>query len=89
MGVSQLKEESSPPDFLDSLNRFSKEHRAQRWEGTLGDFLTHILPTRPAAFTRTSHEYIWDMLLWHGRDARGRRCPEGPRALQARAVRRR
>jgi serine protein kinase len=56
---------------LDSLNRFSKEHRAQRWEGTLADFLTHILPTRPAAFTRTSHEYIWDMLLWHGRDAEG------------------
>jgi len=71
MGVSQLKEESSPSDFLDSLNRFSKEHRAQRWEGTLADFLTHILPTRPAAFTRTSHEYIWDMLLWHGRDAEG------------------
>jgi serine protein kinase len=56
---------------LDSLNRFSKEHRAQRWEGTLSDFLTHILPTRPASFTRTSHEYIWDMLLWHGRDAEG------------------
>jgi serine protein kinase len=71
MGVSQLKEESSPSNFLDSLNRFSKEHRAQRWEGTLADFLTHILPTRPAAFTRTSHEYIWDMLLWHGRDAEG------------------
>jgi serine protein kinase len=71
MGASQLKEESSPSDFLDSLNRFSKEHRAQRWEGTLADFLTHILPTRPAAFTRTSHEYIWDMLLWHGRDAEG------------------
>jgi serine protein kinase len=64
-------EESSPSDFLDSLNRFSKEHRAQRWEGTLGDFLTHVLPARPAAFTRTSHEYIWDMLLWHGRDAEG------------------
>src|SRR5580692_6478831 len=71
MGVTQLREESSPSDFLDSLNRFSKEHRAQRWEGTLGDFLTNILPTRPAAFTRTSHEYIWDMLLWHGRDAEG------------------
>ena len=71
MGVSQLKEESSPSEFLDSLNRFSKEHRAQRWEGTLSDFLTQVLPTRPAAFTRTSHEYIWDMLLWHGRDAEG------------------
>jgi len=71
MGVSQLKEGSSPPDFLDSLLRFSKEHRAQRWEGTLADFLKDILPKRPASYIRTSHEYIWDMLLWHGRAAEG------------------
>jgi len=71
MGVSQLKEGSSPPDFLDSLLRFSKEHRAQRWEGTLSDFLKDLLPTSPASYIRTSHEYIWDMLLWHGRAADG------------------
>jgi serine protein kinase len=71
MGVSQLKEGSSPPDFLDSLLRFSKEHRAQRWEGTLSDFLKDILPKSPASYIRTSHEYIWDMLLWHGRTAEG------------------
>jgi len=71
MGVSQLKDESNPPDFLDSLNKFSKEHRAQRWEGTLADFLKDILPKRPASYIRTSHEYIWDMLLWHGRAAEG------------------
>ena len=34
MGVSQLNAESDPSDFLDSLTKFSKEHRAQRWEGT-------------------------------------------------------
>jgi serine protein kinase len=72
MGASQLGAESSnPEDFLDSLTKFSKEHRAQRWEGNLSDFLTTILPTRPAAFIRTSHEYIWDMLLWHGRKTEG------------------
>jgi len=71
MGVSQLQEGSSPPDFLDSLLRFSKEHRAQRWEGTLSDFLKDILPKDPAGYIRTSHEYIWDMLLWHGRAAGG------------------
>ncbi len=71
MGVSQLKEGSSSPDFLDSLLRFSKEHRAQRWEGTLSDFLKDILPKGPAAYIRTSHEYIWDMLLWHGRAGEG------------------
>jgi serine protein kinase len=72
MGV-QLREGngSNSPDFLDSLNKFSKEHRAQRWEGTLGDFLTNVLPQRPASYVRSSHEYIWDMLLWHGRGAEG------------------
>jgi serine protein kinase len=71
MGVSQLKEGSSPPNFVDSLLRFSKEHRAQRWEGTLADFLNDILPQSPAGYIRTSHEYIWDMLLWHGRASEG------------------
>src|SRR5271167_220102 len=71
MGVSQLRAESDPTDFLGSLTKFSKEHRAQRWEGTFSDFLTQILPSRPAAYIRTSHEYIWDMLLWHGRSVEG------------------
>src|SRR5580658_2409989 len=55
--------------FIDTLSSFSRQHRAQRWEGTFGEFLTNILPTRPAAFARSSHEYIWDMLRWHGRAA--------------------
>ena len=55
--------------FIDSLSSFSRLHRAQRWEGTFGDFLTNILPGNPAALARTSHEYIWDMLRWHGRAA--------------------
>ena len=71
MTASRLNAESVPLDFLKSLTRFSKTHRAQRWEGTLGDFLTTIFPTRPAGFIRTSHQYIWDMLLWHGRQAEG------------------
>ncbi len=71
MTASRLNAESDPLYFLKSLTRFSKEHRAQRWEGTLDDFLTLILPSRPAAFIRTSHEYIWDTLLWHGRQAEG------------------
>jgi serine protein kinase len=53
------------------LTKFSKEHRAQRWEGSLADFLKDILPQRAASFIRSSHEYIWDMLLWHGRNGEG------------------
>src|ERR1700730_5478391 len=67
MGASQFNPESKPEDFLESLSAFSKQHRAQRWEGTLGDFLTKVVPVSAVALVRTSHEYIWDMLLWHGR----------------------
>jgi serine protein kinase len=54
-------------DFIDTLSSFSRLHRAQRWEGTFGDFLTGILPVNPVALARSSHEYVWDMLRWHGR----------------------
>jgi serine protein kinase len=56
-------------EFIDSLSSFSRHHRAQRWEGTFGQFLEQILPANPTAMVRSSHEYIWDMLRWHGRGA--------------------
>ena len=58
-------------EFIDSLSSFSRQHRAQRWEGTFGEFLSQILPGNAAAMARSSHEYIWDMLRWHGRTAEG------------------
>jgi serine protein kinase len=71
MQASTLTPESKPDNFLDSLSTYSKQHRAQRWEGNFGEFLSQILPPNPAAFARSSHEYIWDMLLWHGREVQG------------------
>src|SRR5690349_6551687 len=59
-------------NFVDSLSAFSKQHRAQHWEGTFGDFLTTIVPTNAAAFARSSHQYIWDMLRWYGKDSDGK-----------------
>src|SRR5207248_1463583 len=80
-------------DFIDTLSSFSRLHRAQRWEGTFGEFLANILPGNSpnvpsqrwegtfgeflanilpghaVALARTSHEYVWDMLRWHGRAA--------------------
>jgi serine protein kinase len=53
------------------LSSYSRLHRAQRWEGTFSEFLSTILPTNPAAMARSSHQYIWDMLNWHGRTAQG------------------
>ncbi len=63
-----MRSQSSSSDFLDSLSSFSRQHRGQRWEGTFGDFLNQIVTNNPAAMVRSSHEYIYDMLRWHGRD---------------------
>src|SRR6516164_6790531 len=69
-------------DFIDSLSSFSRLHRAQRWEGTFGDFLSKILPANPPSIARTSHEYIWDMLKWHGRGSPHTDATDGMRARE-------
>ena len=66
-----LDSEPKSPNFVDSLGEYSKLHRAKRWEGTFGEFLTTVLPSNASAFARSSHEYIWNMLQWHGREASG------------------
>src|SRR3569833_4531461 len=70
--MRSLSEDSDPAAhsaFIESLSSYSRLHRAQRWEGTFGEFLSTILPTNPAAMARSSQQYIWDMLNWHGRAA--------------------
>src|SRR5262245_54756419 len=76
-----MRSQSSSSDFLDSLSSFSRQHRGQRWEGTFGDFLNQILPKNPASMVRSSHEYIYDMLRWHGRDLPAESL-EGPRTRE-------
>src|SRR3984957_6293173 len=71
MSASSLGTESKPTEFVDSLSAFSRLHRARRWQGTFEEFLTTVLPQDPGALARTSHEYIWDMLCWHGRESPG------------------
>ena len=53
--------------FVDSLTAYTKDHRAQHWEGTFAEFLAEVLPTEPRQLTRSSHEYIWDMFRWYAR----------------------
>jgi serine protein kinase len=49
-------------DFLRSLVDFTKEHRAARWTGTLAAFLEGVFPADPKGITRSSHQYMWDMM---------------------------
>ncbi|MGH8720913.1 MAG: serine protein kinase, partial [Burkholderiales bacterium] len=48
--------------FLQSLDAFSKDHRAIYWSGTFAEFLEKVLPGNADAIARRSHEYIWDMI---------------------------
>src|SRR6185312_266167 len=71
MGSSPLDAKSGAREFVDSLGEYGKLHRATRWQGTFSDYLTEVLPASPAPLARSSHEYLWDMLRWHGRAAQG------------------
>src|SRR5207237_686908 len=43
-----------------------QQHRAAHWSGTFADFIEQVLPANPRAITRSSHQYIWDMIRWQG-----------------------
>jgi len=66
--MTSLKD-GSRHSFIDDLTSFATEHHAQHWRGTFAEFLEDVLPKDPAKFTRSSHQYIYDMLCWY-RDAR-------------------
>ena len=53
--------------FLGSLTAYTQEHQAKHWEGTFGEYLEQIVAANPAQHTRSSHEYMWDMLCWYKR----------------------
>src|ERR1043165_10243635 len=53
-------------DFVKSLVAFTQQHRAAHWSGTFSEFLEQILPSNPRSVTRTSHQYMWDMMRWQG-----------------------
>src|SRR5918992_5864918 len=56
-------------NFVEALSAYSRFHRAQHWSGTFGEFLRTIVPGNARQLSRTSHEYLWDMLCWFGRNA--------------------
>src|SRR5688572_16529113 len=61
---------AAPPrgSFIDDLAIYATQHQAQHWRGTFAEFLHDILPKDPAKLTRSSHQYIHDMLCAY-RDA--------------------
>jgi serine protein kinase len=56
--------------FRDSLTAFTKEHRAKHWQGSFAAYLEQILPGIAHLQTRSSHQYMWDMLRWYEKSQR-------------------
>ena len=48
--------------FIDDLAAYATQHQAQHWRGTFAEFLHDILPLDPGKLTRSSHQYVYDML---------------------------
>src|SRR5215216_167150 len=77
--------------FVEALSAYSRFHRAQHWSGTFGEFLRTVLPNNGRQLARASHEYLWDMLCWFGKNnpavangnaaANGNAEPAGPKEL--------
>jgi serine protein kinase len=63
-----LKTSTHRGSFIDDLTAFATQHQAQHWRGTFAEFLHDILPKDPSKLTRSSHQYVYDMLCAY-RDA--------------------
>ncbi|MGE3296690.1 MAG: hypothetical protein AB7I68_04990 [Porticoccaceae bacterium] len=50
--------------FIESLSTFTREHQAKQWRGTFAEFVRDIVGPQSRRVTRSSHQYVWDMLLW-------------------------
>ncbi|MDH3689030.1 MAG: serine protein kinase, partial [Gammaproteobacteria bacterium] len=57
--------EQQQDEFIRSLTAFTQQHRAAHWSGNFGEFVEQILPNTPRSLSRSSHEYVWDMLRWY------------------------
>ena len=49
-------------NFLDSLNQFTRQHRAGHWSGTFSAYMETLLAAAPHQVARSSHQYVWDMI---------------------------
>jgi serine protein kinase len=55
-------------EFIESLAGFARLRQAESWSGTLASFLEIIMRANPALATRSSQQYVWDMLQWQSKE---------------------
>ena len=64
----QQSQVESQEQFREQLQAFTRQHRAGHWSGTFSQFMAQVLPEAPYQLARSSHQYIWDMLRWSGKE---------------------
>lgn len=50
--------------FIEDLSSFAANHKISIWSGTFAEFLKDVLRENPYRMTRTSHQYLYDMMCW-------------------------
>src|SRR6266542_393798 len=68
MNPSEPATDAQQSQFIDKLVGFTREHKANQWSGSLASFLDSVVRPNPYAVARTSHQYLWDMVRWNGRE---------------------
>ena len=58
-------------EFIESLAGLARLRQAESWSGTLASFLETIMRANPALATRSSQQYVWDMLQWQSKQENG------------------
>ncbi|WP_343731659.1 serine protein kinase [Duganella sp.] len=66
--IESVQQAVSQDQFRDQLVAYTQQHRAGHWSGSFAQFMDQVLPAAPAQLARSSHQYIWDMLRWSGKD---------------------
>jgi len=62
-----MDQQTEQAQFQEQLLAFTRQHRAGHWSGSFSQFMEQVLPASPCQFARSSHQYIWDMLRWSGK----------------------
>src|SRR5262245_28183460 len=65
----------------EALSEYSEVIRSHMWAGTFCEFLRTVFPGNVRQLYRTSHEYLWDMLCWFGRNGTNGDNSAGPKEL--------
>jgi serine protein kinase len=59
-----MASDANSEKFIESLSTFTREHQAKQWRGTFAEFVRDIVGPQSRLVTRSSHQYVWDMLRW-------------------------